>query len=114
MKETNLILHCGASKAERPEVALVPTPEPTDTWCPIPHMRLIEGVEETLSANGLSVVKQAHSLTKDGARYFGLMQIQNGVQHEDYAWVLGLRNSHDKKFPAGLVAGASVFVCDNL
>jgi len=28
--------------------------------------------------------------------------------------VLGLRNSHDKMFPAGIVAGASVFVCDNL
>jgi Domain of unknown function (DUF932) len=77
-------------------------------------MRLIEGVEETLTANGLSVVSQAHSLTKDGARYFGLMQIQNGHAQEDYAWVLGLRNSHDKRFPAGLVAGASVFVCDNL
>ena len=33
---------------------------------------------------------------------------------EDYCWVLGLRNSHDKTFPAGIVAGASVFVCDNL
>jgi hypothetical protein len=31
-----------------------------------------------------------------------------------YALVLGLRNSHDKSFPVGLVAGASVFVCDNL
>jgi hypothetical protein len=28
--------------------------------------------------------------------------------------VVGLRNSHDKRFPAGLVVGASVFVCDNL
>lgn len=28
--------------------------------------------------------------------------------------VIGVRNSHDKSFPAGLVVGASVFVCDNL
>src|SRR4030095_11385808 len=41
-------------------------------------------------------------------------QIQNGAVRDDYAWVLGLRNSHVKMFPAGLVAGASVFVCDNL
>jgi len=34
-------------------------------------------------------------------------------EQEDYCWVLGLRNSHDKSFPAGLVAGMSVFVCDN-
>jgi hypothetical protein len=35
-------------------------------------------------------------------------------RNEEYCWVLGLRNSHDKIFPAGVVAGASVFVCDNL
>ncbi len=33
---------------------------------------------------------------------------------DDYCWVLGVRNSHDKTFPAGIVAGASCFVCDNL
>ena len=59
-------------------------------------------------------MKEAHSLTHDGMRYFGLMQIQNGQDNKDYAWVLGLRNSHDKVFPAGMVAGADVFICDNL
>jgi hypothetical protein len=73
-------------------------------------MALIEEVEGVLKSNGLSVVNQAHSLTHDGLRYFGLMAIQNGVIHRDYAWVLGLRNSHDKTFPAGIVAGANVFI----
>ncbi len=50
----------------------------------------------------------------DGARYFGLMEIHSRKSSEDYCWVLGLRNSHDKTFPAGIVAVASVFVCDNL
>ena len=40
--------------------------------------------------------------------------IQAGKVESDYCLVLGLRNSHDKTFPAGVVAGASVFVCDNL
>jgi hypothetical protein len=31
-----------------------------------------------------------------------------------YGWVVDLRNSHDKVFPAGLVAGSNVFCCDNL
>jgi len=57
---------------------------------------------------------QAHSLTHDGHRYFGLMEITSRKTRDDYCWVLGLRNSHDKTFPAGIVAGASVFVCDNL
>jgi uncharacterized protein DUF932 len=110
----NLLLHCGAHAVDREIIGTTPTPEPTVTWTPVPHMALIEEVERVLTTNGLSIVNEAHSLTHDGLRYFGLMEINNCVIHQDYAWVLGLRNSHDKSFPAGIVAGANVFVCDNL
>jgi hypothetical protein len=113
-RRANLILHCGANAVARTRVAGVSTPKPTPTWSPIPHSVLIEQVEVALHANALHVVGQAHSLTHDGSRYFGLIEIRNGAVHPDYTWVLGLRNSHDKSFPAGLVAGGSVFVCDNL
>src|SRR5207253_2157085 len=92
----------------------VKTPRGTETWTPIPHHQLIERVRSTLASTKLSIGTQAHSLTHDGARYFGLMEIQSRKSSADYCWVLGLRNSHDKRFPAGIVAGASVFVCDNL
>jgi hypothetical protein len=81
---------------------------------PIPHIELVAQVERTLESNGLIVGTQAHSLSHDQARYFGLMEIQRSESDPDYCWVLGLRNSHDKTFPAGITAGASVFVCDNL
>ena len=113
-RRSNLILHCGANLVPRRAVSGVPTPSATQTWAPIPHSLLVEQVELALHANRLRVVNQAHSLTHDGLRYFGLMEIQNGAVHPDYGWVLGLRNSHDKRFPAGVVAGATVFVCDNL
>jgi Domain of unknown function (DUF932) len=113
-RRAKLLLHCGAQAVDREIIETTPTPEPTATWTPLLHMALIEEVEQVLNSNGLSVVNQAHSLTHDGLRYFGLMEIQNSVIHQDYAWVLGLRNSHDKTFPAGIVAGANVFVCDNL
>ena len=113
-RHANLLLHCGAHAVDREIIGTTSTPEPTITWTPIAHTALVEEVERVLKSNGLSVVEQAHSLTHDGLRYFGLMEIQNGVIHRDYAWVLGLRNSHDKSFPAGIVAGANVFVCDNL
>jgi hypothetical protein len=113
-RRANLVLHWGAHAVDRAIIGTTPTPEPTVTWTPLPDMALIEEVEQVLKSNGLSMVDQAHSLTHDGLRYFGLMEIQNGVIHRDYAWVLGLRNSHDKSFPAGIVAGANVFVCDNL
>ena len=111
---TNLMLHCGASKIERGALATVPPPQPTESWYPIPHTALIERVEQTLAATNMRVVSQAHGLSGDGMRYFGLLEVANCQETEDYAYVLGLRNSHDKRFPAGLAVGASVFVCDNL
>src|SRR5882672_720909 len=113
-RHSNLILHCGAHAVEFDQVSRVKTPRATSTWQPIPHHQLIETVQRTLATTNLSIGTQAHSLTHDGSRYFGLMEVQSRKSNDDYTWVLGLRNSHDKTFPAGIVAGASVFICDNL
>jgi hypothetical protein len=60
------------------------------------------------------IVSEAHGLTHDGNRYFGMLQVVNGHGHEDYSMVVGVRNSHDRTFPAALALGSGVFVCDNL
>src|SRR5262245_52579581 len=96
----NLVLHCGARNVERSAVQRADTPAPSDTWVPIPHHRLLERVESTLMDGGMHVANQAHALWSDGLRYFGLLEIANGRSHEDYGLVIGLRNSHDKSFPA--------------
>ena len=62
----------------------------------------------------MTVVNQAHGLWGDGARYFGLLEVHNGSTDRDYGLVVGLRNSHDKSFPAAIALGAAVFCCDNL
>jgi hypothetical protein len=114
-RRPKLLLHCGGHLATRDEVETTLTPSPTDTWQPIPHIELIERVEEALELNKLEIGKVAHALSHGGARYFGLMEIRSPeLTADDYAYVLGVRNSHDKLFPAGLVIGASVTVCDNL
>jgi hypothetical protein len=72
---------------------------------------LIETVEDALRSTGLKIGNQVHSLSQEGARYFGLTEVHSPNDASDYAMVLGLRNSHDKTFPVGLVCGAAVFVC---
>ncbi len=114
MKSCNLILHCGADAVERDALKAVRTPVATATWQPVPHLRLVEQVERALAASHLTIVNQAHALSHRGDRYFGLIQLDNGAPDQGRGLLLGLRNSHDKKFPAGIVAGAAVFVCDNL
>ena len=110
----NLVLHCGARHVQRREVEEAATPRASATWVPIAHYRLLEQVESTLCASGLKVVNQAHALWSDGLRYFGLLEVTNGELHDDYSLVIGLRNSHDKSFPAAIAMGSSVFCCDNL
>src|SRR4051794_37693840 len=110
----NLVLHCGARHVERPAIENSLTPAPSDTWVPVPHHRLLEQVESTITGSGLAVVNQAHALWNEGLRYFGLLEVANGQSHDDYGLVIGLRNSHDKSFPAAIALGSAVFICDNL
>jgi hypothetical protein len=115
MKALKLCLHCGGEETDLATIAKVRTPAATDTWTPLPHDAFIEQVRKGLGSANLEVVAESHALAKGGDRYFGMMQIgRGGMNANDHALVLGLRNAHDKRFPAGLVAGAGVFVCDNL
>jgi hypothetical protein len=108
------MLHCGANGVAREQVLAVKTPAPTETWFPIAHDTLIQRVEQALVSLNMRVTESAHALTKGGDRYFGLLQVANCQKSTDYAYVIGLRNSHDRAFTASIAVGSSVFVCDNL
>ena len=110
-----MLLHCGAEGVSREEVFSVRTPQGTDTWYPLSHRSLVQEVQSELKACGFHLNGERHALSHDGARYFGVFAISlpSRIQ-KDVGWVVGLRNSHDKTYPAGLVAGTRVFVCDNL
>src|SRR5688572_4302520 len=110
----NLVLHCGARHVERRAIEKARTPIASETWVPIAHHRLLEQVESTLDSNSMTVTNQAHALWSDGLRYFGLLEVSNGHSEDDYGLVIGLRNSHDKSFPAAIAMGSAVFICDNL
>lgn len=110
----NLCLHSGGVKVAREQVLEVRTPAATDSWFPVPHHRIIEQVESSLTSAGLRIVDQQHGLWRDGQRYFGMMEVRNCENAPDYGLIVGLRNSHDKAFSASLALGSSVFVCDNL
>jgi hypothetical protein len=114
MKSGNMILHCGAGFVTRDQLELIKTPEPTKTWHPIPHTLLIDEVKSALCGETIEVTEEAHSTTVDGMNYFGLLEVSNKSKSEDFAYVVGLRNSHSQKYPAGLVVGSRVFICDNL
>jgi hypothetical protein len=97
---------------DRAQLSLVKMPVATESWYPLAHHALLEGVEKTLRHSGLEVVNESHLLAHEGNRYFGLLQVAG--QESDYSLVIGLRNSHDKSIVAGLAVGSGVHVCSNL
>ena len=109
-----LMLHCGAAHAERQELGQVPLPQATKTYQPFGHEPFLNLVEDKMQDVGFRFGAQEHSLTRDGKRYFGLVQLLNGGSSDQHALVMGLRNSYDKAFAASVSFGAHVFVCDNL
>ena len=109
-----LIVHAGGNKVSVEQLAAIPTPANTETHFPIPHMSLYDIVRGNLGGLGYSVSKEEHAISKDGARWFGIMTLAFAGAQGDYSLVAGVRNSHDMTFPAGLVVGSRVFVCDNL
>lgn len=110
----NLTLHCGAHEVPFSKIQDSQAPAATDTFYPVEHATLVDHVRRELDAANLNVVGEAHAMTAAGNRYFGLMEVSDDSNGGDYATVIGIRNSHDKMFSAGLAVGSGVFVCDNL
>lgn len=110
----NLLTHCGAHKVSREVLRAVQAPESTQTFQPISHESMVSNIERQLTKIGLDVVQEVHAVSHEGLRYFGMLEVRNGSEHSDYSTVLGIRNTNDKSFRAGMVIGSGVFVCDNL
>lgn len=114
MKQSNLILHCGARHVDRAQLAQFRCPPATETHHPIAHIRLVQEVEKALTASQMRIVTESYGVTEDGERMFGLMQVANCEELQDYAYVVGLRGSVNRSLASGVAVGSSVFVCDNL
>ena len=85
------------------------------SYRPIGHNLLIDKTRNHLDQAGFTIEGESHNLAREGKRYFGLFQVSHPDRESgERGTVVGLRNAHDKCFPAGLCAGDAPFVCDNL
>ena len=104
---------CEGRFVDRNEVALVETPAGTDSWKPVPHIKVIEAVSQVVKAHDWTITEERFGLAREGQKLFGVMKI-NKSSSTDWTRCIGLRNSHDKSFSVGLSAGISVMVCSNM
>ena len=97
----------------RTEVARTDTPCSTATWCPVPHIDVIEAVTKVVKAHDFGIEGEKFGLARGGQRMFGVMEISRSSSPEWHRCI-GIRNSHDMSFAVGLSAGIVVCVCTNM
>jgi len=113
LANANLILHAGARRVSMDELVEIPAPEPTRSWFPIPHYRVLDSVQCALHEAGFAVKRMDLGVSENGHKFFGVIDLASTII-EGVSLAVGVRNSTDKSLPAGIAAGERVLVCDNL
>lgn len=108
-----LILHRGARYVDRKELDSVPAPPSTRSWHPLRHGQVLATVQNTLVSNGYNVRSMKLGLSKDNQQFFGVIDLDHQLA-TGVTLAVGVRNSVNKTFPLGFVAGGKCIVCDNL
>ncbi|MBP5638291.1 MAG: hypothetical protein J6X55_02360 [Victivallales bacterium] len=62
---------------DRETLALVPTPEPTQTWRPVPHIAVVDAVESAISRRGMLIESERFGLARDQKKMFGVITLAN-------------------------------------
>jgi len=94
------------------EVMAIPEPEFTSSWHPVSHARVIGSLDLAVRDHGLGVVERNYNIRREGKQMFGTWQLDQKTNGS--SWMVGFRNSIDKEFAVGIVAGTHVFVCSNM
>lgn len=91
----------------------IPTPARTYSWKPVPHLEVVKAVESAILDRNLRIVDERFGLSREGQKMFGVITL---ASHGNPEWTrcIGVRNSHDQSFAAGICVGISVLVCSNL
>ena len=113
MESGTLLSHVDTDLVTREQLALVETPEATHSFKPIPHLELIETLEQALQTNDITIRKEQFALRRDGSTLFGVLQLAYQDTADGMA-ALGLRTANNRTMSIQICAGLSVFVCDNM
>jgi hypothetical protein len=109
-----LIAHVNSDEVTREQLAKIELKEQATAWFrPIRHIELVETIERSLSALNLTVREEKLAIRRDGQMLFGTMKVEHIVE-KDFVTALGFRHANDRTMSIQIVAGVSVFVCDNM
>jgi len=81
---------------------------------PVPHVQVVDIVLDKLDKLNYTIDEARYGLDDHGDMFGYLKLHKEGEDNGVFKNVLGIRNSHIKRFASQLGAAASVMVCDNL
>src|SRR5689334_9277131 len=113
MEHGTLMSHVDTDVVTREQLALVPTPPPTRSFKPVPHLELVDTLERALAVSNIAIRKEQFALRRDGSTLFGVLQLAYEDTPDGTA-ALGLRTANNRTMSIQICAGLSVFVCDNM
>ncbi|MBT3679265.1 MAG: hypothetical protein HN995_12920 [Candidatus Marinimicrobia bacterium] len=114
MTQSQLLMHRGGQECTLDDLRSIPVPPRTSSYVPISHydysIKIASIAQDLLPEYKLERSKfgTAHS----DQQLFGIHTFR--TRSDSLGLSIGFRSSLDKSLSAGLVAGASVLVCDNL
>jgi len=114
MTQSQLLLHQGGQECTLDDLRSIPVPPRTNSYVPISHydyaMKIASIAQDLLPEYKLERSKVGTA--RSDQQLFGIHTFR--TQSDSLGLSIGFRSSIDKSLSAGLVAGASVLVCDNL
>jgi hypothetical protein len=113
MEPGKLLSHVDTNLVTREQLALVKTPGATRSFKPVPHIELVDTLEQVLHQNQITIRKEQFALRRDGSTLFGVLQLAYQDTPDGMA-ALGLRTANNRTMSIQMCAGLSVMVCDNM
>lgn len=110
-----LIVHRGGRELTRPELAALPPPQSMGRHHkPIPHFEVVEALYESFPKFDLEPEEDGWAVSGDLGKLFGVVRFRRQTAIAATKLLLGIRTSTDESIALQGVAGAHVFVCDNM
>lgn len=111
---STLVAHCGARKVALAELEAMPEPAALGPrHRPLRHDVLVQTIRAEAGRRGFGIAKEEYAIGHQGASLFGVLDFRCVFDAES-GFALGFRSSQDQSLALRGVAGARVFVCDNL
>jgi len=122
MSQSAVLSHNGTVPVTLAELEKLPQPKPQGPrHQPVKHALFVNELRKQIAERGYIVHREQLSLDHNGVRMFGALDMVPagaeklvGKGDTTEGMSVGLRHANDRTLSVGLIAGARVFVCDNM